>query len=139
MSSLSVWRLAGPFTVGLGDLDMTTKLPETMCGLGIRRGGDDLPEITDDDIVIVVKDVYATVGQPTTSGSLKKSDPKYKDTRKLAVSPGRFTWLNLGEHKGQHSSGRKVGIQLLVMLSSPVNAPKTASEKKHATAMSEMI
>ena len=114
-------------------------LPETMCALGIRRGGDDLPEITSDDMVIVVKDAYATIGQPTTSGAKKKSDPKYKDTRKVCVSPGRFTWLSLGEHKGQHASGRKLGVQLLVMLSSPVNEAKPKVKGASASHMSEMI
>ena len=117
----------------------TTELPETMCAMGIRRGGEDLPEITTDDMVIVVKNAYATVGQPTTAGSLKKTDEKYKDTRKIAVSPGRFTWLGLGEHKGQHVSGRKVGVQLLVMLSSPVHEKKEKTLKAHATAMSELV
>lgn len=120
---------------------MTTskQLPETMCALGIRRGGADLPEITEDDMVIVVKDAYGTIGQPTTSGSLKKSDPKYKDTRKVCVSPGRFTWLSLGESKGQHVSGRKLGVQLLVMLSSPVNETKPKAKGTSASHMSEMI
>lgn len=117
----------------------TKKLPETMCAMGFRRGDEEMPETTEDDLVIVVRDVYKTQGQPTANGERAKSDPKYKDTRKVAVSPGYINWQSAGTHKGQHSSGRKVGIQLLVMLSSPITDAKPKSASKAATAMSELF
>ena len=119
--------------------DLDDGLDATVCAMAFRRGDSDLPEIDDDDMVIVVKGAYGTVGEPTTNGSRAKSDEKYRDTRIIATSPGRFTWLSRGEPKGNHPSSRKVGVKLTVMLSSPAKALAAKGEVKKAEGMSQLI
>ena len=115
-----------------------TDLLETKCQIAFRRGGNDLPEITEDDAVFVLKGVYASLGEPTKAAKLAKSDEKYCDTRMVASTPGMWLWMKAGDARGDHPSGRKVGIQCNFMLSSPLK-PKSAAEKKKAGNASEMI
>ena len=105
-------------------------LTETMCGITVRKGGDDLPEIGADDLVFVVRDVYSSIGEPTKSGSLAKGHKDYKNTRSLATNGARWTWLGMGSDVGNHASGRKVGIHIGVMLASPAKGAKKGSDKK---------
>ena len=129
--------MAGPFIQW--EIDMTKKLPETKCRIAVRRGDEEMPEITENDLVFVVKDAYAFVGEPTTRGCLSKDHEDYLDTRMLASTPGQWNWLKLAEHRGQHTSGRKVGIQCNVMLST-VQEKKAPKAKKDSTSKaSEMI
>ncbi len=116
------------------------KLAETKCQVALRRGAEDLPEIDDDDMVIVFKGAYAHLGIPTTRGELPKSDAKYLDTKMVASTPGQWTWLQVGSHIGQHPSGRKVGIQANLMLSTEIK-PKAGAKaaKKSTSKASEMI
>ena len=118
---------------------MAKKMQETMSAMAFRRGGEDLPEITGNDMVVVVKDVYSTIGKPTAKGSLAKSHKDYKDTRIVASSPGQWTWMLMSDAKGQHPSNRKVGVKLTVMLSTPQDGSGKASVKASATQTSVMI
>ncbi len=106
------------------------KLLQEMCGIVLRKGGDDLPEIGPDDAVFIVKGVYTSIGQPTKSGALAKSNKDYKDTRSLATNGARWTWLNTGSEVGNHPSGRKVGIHVGVMLASPSKGAAKAKGSK---------
>jgi hypothetical protein len=96
--------------------DRAENMPETVAGLMIRRGdkltAEEHKAIGPDDLVLVFKNAYAVGGIPTNSG---------KDTRKLATSPGMFTWGTMDPDSwGAHPSGRKVGIKATVLLSSPI-------------------
>ena len=115
------------------------KLLETMAAMAFRRGGEDLPEITEDDLVIVVVGAYSTIGKPTSKGSLAKGHKDYKDTRIVASSPGQWTWFQMSEAKGQHPSNRKVGIKLTVMLSTPQDAKAKKEAKSSAVQTSAII
>ena len=117
---------------------MTTELNETKCQIAFRRGGDDLPDITEDDAVFVLKGVYASLGEPTKAAKLAKSADGYCDTRMVASTPGMWLWIKGDDVRGQHPSGRKVGIQCNFMLSSPP-AEKKAGDKKKGSNASEMI
>ena len=115
-----------------------TNLPETKCQIAFRRGGDDLPEITEDDAVFILKGVYGSLGEKTKAAKLSKSADGYCDTRMVASTPGMWLWMKAGDERGNHPSGRKVGIQCNFMLSSPPKA-KSAEEKKKSSNASEMI
>lgn len=120
----------------------TANLPETQCQIGLRRGLDEalMAGVNDDDMVLVVKGAYKTLGKMSKNAQLATNDAKYKDTRVLATTPGMFAWQAMGLTIGQHPSGRKVGVKLTLMLSSPLAEQKAKGEKaERNTSMSEMI
>lgn len=89
-------------------------LPEKVAALMARKS----ETMTDEDwkalrkpgtLILAFPDAYNVGGIATESGN---------DTRKIASSPGRFTWLQGDVAK--HPSGRRLGFKATVILSKPI-------------------
>ena len=102
-------------------------LPKEVAALTIRRGDEVPDDLGPDDLVVIARNAYGVQGIDTSTD---------KDTRKVASSPGMFTWLPQSSRVGQHPTGRKVGLKFTVILSE-VQAPKDAT-KRESTAASGM-
>lgn len=79
-------------------------------------------ERDENDLVIRLTDFYRVSGVPT------KSD---KDTRKIASSPGMFTWLpDDSELAHVNPENRRTGIKLTAILSTPREEREEESESE---------
>lgn len=91
------------------------KMPQEVAGMDISRDGDDM--------VIRLTGLYGVQGVETSSE---------KDTRKLAASPGMFTWIPDGSPTAhENEENRRLGLKVTAILGSP-REEKTGTSKESA-------